>query len=192
MERTSLGEALDKLNSDVASQSVAGLDALKTWLQAPGDPLGLHPLAPSTTAPPTAGPCEPGESRWWPPSLACCAAGAWRLWQTSAGCPGTWRFLSFQQSSALFMMIVRMYVKIYQYPIRYPSIRCQFCSWYGGNHGEDITSTFPLGLVSLTRWPQRHLQSGRSSSAPTSATAFVASPQTSTESCTQWEDGATP
>ena len=35
MERTSLGEALDKLNSDVASQSVAGLDALKTWLQAP-------------------------------------------------------------------------------------------------------------------------------------------------------------
>lgn len=36
MERTSLGEALDKLNSDVASQSVAGLDALKTWLQAPG------------------------------------------------------------------------------------------------------------------------------------------------------------
>ena len=50
MERTSLGEALDKLNSDVASQSVAGLDALKTWLQAPlGIPLGciswhLQPL----------------------------------------------------------------------------------------------------------------------------------------------------
>ena len=44
MERTSLGEALDKLNSDVASQSVAGLDALKTWLQAPwGSPLGCIP-----------------------------------------------------------------------------------------------------------------------------------------------------
>ena len=33
MERTSLAEALDKLNSDVAAQHAAGLDALKTWLQ---------------------------------------------------------------------------------------------------------------------------------------------------------------
>lgn len=35
MERTSLAEALDKLNSDVAAQHAAGLDALKTWLQDP-------------------------------------------------------------------------------------------------------------------------------------------------------------
>ena len=33
MERTSLAEALDKLNSDVAAQNAAGLDALKSWLQ---------------------------------------------------------------------------------------------------------------------------------------------------------------
>jgi hypothetical protein len=36
MERTSLAEALDKLNSDVAAQHAAGLDALKTWLQVLG------------------------------------------------------------------------------------------------------------------------------------------------------------
>ena len=36
-----------------------------------------------------------------------------------------------------------------------------------------------------TRWPQRHLQSGRSSSASTSATALVTSPKTSAERCAQ-------
>ena len=36
MERTSLAEALDKLNSDVAAQPAAGLDALTTWLQVLG------------------------------------------------------------------------------------------------------------------------------------------------------------
>ena len=36
MERTSLADALDKLQSDVASQSFAGLDALKGWLEASG------------------------------------------------------------------------------------------------------------------------------------------------------------
>ena len=36
MERTSLAEASDKLNSDVAAQHAAGLDALKTWLQVLG------------------------------------------------------------------------------------------------------------------------------------------------------------
>ena len=35
MERTSLADALDKLSSDVAAQSSAGLEALKDWLQDP-------------------------------------------------------------------------------------------------------------------------------------------------------------
>ncbi|CAK9092596.1 unnamed protein product [Durusdinium trenchii] len=37
MERTSLADALDKLQSDVASQSFAGLDALKGWLEDQGN-----------------------------------------------------------------------------------------------------------------------------------------------------------
>ena len=41
MERTSLAEALDKLNSDVAAQHAAGLDALKTWLQGSGGCSGI-------------------------------------------------------------------------------------------------------------------------------------------------------
>lgn len=132
MERTSLGEALDKLNSDVASQSVAGLDALKTWLQAPWGSVWVASLGTFNHWT-----IDRRTLRTWrkqmmtpKPGLLCCgclevmANVSWMLWHVEVPIAASNHLIG-----TLKMMIVRICMS--RSISILSGIQCQFCFGYG-------------------------------------------------------------